>query len=186
MHAKSRVAIIGLLMLRAASATSVPQLSFEQLTDTSDLIATGSVTQSWTAWDAEHKYIWTHYQLSVSSVKKGAAGSSVEFAEPGGAVDGVGMAIAGSVSYRTGENVLIFLQRMPNGYLRTTGWGQGKYSIDGAGRLRAAASLRGLEIVDGKSAAAAPVRSLDGMTVTEASQRIADRVRAAQSTERGQ
>jgi hypothetical protein len=110
----------------------------------------------------------------------------VEFAEPGGAVDGVGMDIAGSVSYRTGENVLIFLQRMPNGYLRTTGWGQGKYSIDGAGRLRAAASLRGLEIVDGKSAAAAPVRSLDGMTVTEASQRIADRVRAAQSTERGQ
>ena len=190
MHARFRglgpVVVAGLLLLQTAHATSVPELTFEELTDTSNAIATGQVMRSWTAWDAEHKYIWTHYQLSVTSVKKGASADVVEFAEPGGVVDGVGMAIAGSVSYQPGENVLIFLQRMPNGYLRTTGWGQGKYVVDGAGRLHAAASLRGLEIVDGKSASAAPAPSLGGMTGTEASRRIAARVRAAQSGERAQ
>ena len=44
--------------------------------------------------------------------------------EPGGIVDGLGMQIAGTPGYAPGEQVMLFLERMPNGYLRNAGMGQ--------------------------------------------------------------
>lgn len=126
-----------LLACVAAHSALVPRLSFEELTDQSDLVASGYINRSWVAWDASHKYLWTHYELDVTSLHKGTAGRVVEFAEPGGTADGIAMEIAGSVIYVPGENVFVFLQKMPNGYLRTTGWAQGKYSL-GMGRPTAA------------------------------------------------
>lgn len=170
---------LALLIAGNAAATSVPKLSFEELTDRSEMIVSGDVTRSWAEWDSEHKYIWTHYELSVSGVQKGAPGATVVLSEPGGEVGLQGMAIAGAVVYRPGDRVLVFLQRMPNGYLRTTGWSQGKYLVDGTGRLHAETSLRGPEVITAQKAAAAPasLRSLDGMAVTELGVRIAARLR---------
>lgn len=145
----------------------IPRLSFEQLTDGSDLILSGTITNTWAAWDAEHKYIWTHYNLAVDSVVKGSAGSSVEFAEPGGAVGNRVISIAGSVTYAVGDNMVVFLARMPNGYLRTAGWAQGKYSLDKNNRLHGAASL--------SSEPNSAVKTLDGVTLGELRQRVAVR-----------
>ena len=169
-----------LILLPMASATTLARLSFEELTDKADLVATGTVTRSWTAWDAEHKYIWTHYEMSVAGGLKGNLARTVEFAEVGGMVDGVGMNVVGSVAYQTGEHVMVFLTRQPNGYLRTTGWGQGKYTVDANNRLHGDASLRQVEIVASPSGvtAASSVRSLDGMSLAEAAQQIVNRVRA--------
>ncbi len=97
--------------------------------------------------------------------------------EPGGVVGTQGMTIAGAVVYQPGDHVLVFLQRMPNGYLRTTGWSQGKYIVDDAGRLHAETSLRGLDVVTAKTGlAAASPRTLDGMTVTDLRARISARL----------
>jgi len=170
--------LVALLFAWNVSATSVPSLTFEELTDHSELIVSGQVTRSWADWDSEHKFIWTHYELSVSSAQKGTPGSTVELAEPGGVVGIQGMAIAGAVVYHPGDQVLVFLQRMPNGYLRTTGWSQGKYTVDNTGRLHAERSLRGLDLVSAQKGApaATPVRTLDGMTVAELRSRISARL----------
>src|SRR3954469_2326238 len=144
----------GFLLLHASRATEIARLSFEELADTSDLVGSGQATHSWAAWDSNRKYIWTHYELSVTSVYKGTPGATVELAEPGGALDGIVMGIAGAVVYTPGEHVLVFLQRMPNGYLRTTGWSQGKYLVDAHGRIRAGLLTRGLEILDTGASAA--------------------------------
>lgn len=169
---------IALLFALNAGAASVPGLTFEQLTDRSELIVSGQVTRSWSDWDSAHKFIWTHYELSVSSVQKGAPGSTVVVSEPGGVVGVQGMNVAGAVRYQPGEQVLLFLQRMPNGYLRTTGWGQGKYTIDSAGRLHPETSSHGLEIVSASKIAlpATPLSSLDGITVSALGARIAARM----------
>jgi len=173
-----------LLLACSASATSVPSLTFEELTDHSEVIVSGQITRSWADWDSEHKFIWTHYELSVSGVQKGVAGATVELSEPGGVVGDRGMAIAGAVQYSPGDRVTVFLERMPNGYLRTTGWGQGKYTVDKTGRLRADASLRGIEVVKadqgGKSnpAAGTSLRTLEGTTIGELRTRVAARVAA--------
>ena len=172
------VLLAGLLLAPAASATTIAKLSFDQLTDKADLVVSGTVSRSWTAWDAEHKYIWTHYQVSVLSEIKGSAGRSVEIEELGGIVGDSGMAVPGSVVYQTGEKVLVFLSRWPNGYLRTTGWGQGKYRIDAGNRLHGDSSLSKVEVVGGPQAAASDVRTLDGMSLNEAAARVTNRVRA--------
>lgn len=170
------------ILLSTASATTVAKLSFEELTDQADIVVSGSITRSWAAWDSEHKYIWTHYELSVLSTIKGAPGQSVEFEELGGVVDGTGMNVAGTVTYQTGEKVLIFLTRQPNGYLRTTGWGQGKYSIDASNQLHGDASLRNVDLVavpaGGSPAAVSAVRSLNGLSLNDAAQKVVSRVRA--------
>ena len=43
-----------------AGATSVPILTFDELAGHSELIVAGEITRSWTGWDGEHKFIWTH------------------------------------------------------------------------------------------------------------------------------
>lgn len=167
------------LWISNAGATSVPSLSFEQLTDRSELIVTGQIARTWTDWDSAHKFIWTHYELTVSAAQKGSPGSTVVLSEPGGVVGIHGMAIAGAVTYQPGERVLVFLERMPNGYLRTTGWSQGKFDVDNAGRLHAELSLGQLEIVSTqKEPAGTPLRALDGMTVQELRARIAARLKS--------
>lgn len=168
-----------LLWTTTAGATSVPSLSFESLTDRSELVVSGQVARSWTDWDSEHKYIWTHYELSVSATHKGASAATVVVSEPGGVVGIEGQAVAGVVGYQTGERVLVFLQRMPNGYLRTTGWSQGKFEVDAAGRLHPESTLGAVELVGvpGKPAAATPLRILNGMSVTELHGRIAARLK---------
>ncbi len=143
----------------AAGATTLPRLTFEQLADSSEIVAAGRVVRTWTAWDPEHKYIWTHYLLSVTDTAKGPHSAAVEFAEPGGALDGMSLTVAGAAGYRVGEDVAVFLSRMPNGYLRTAGWTQGKLSIDKAGRLHAsgaAAALEGGTLTDLKRKVALP------------------------------
>src|SRR6185312_12391703 len=98
--------LAALLTLSFASATTIAKLSFDQLTDHSDLVVSGTVTRSWTAWDTEHKYIWTHYEVSVLSQIKGRAGRTVEIEELGGVVGDSGMTVPGAVVYQTGEKVL--------------------------------------------------------------------------------
>ncbi|HVY94225.1 MAG TPA: hypothetical protein VHA14_15800, partial [Bryobacteraceae bacterium] len=75
-----------LALLPAASATTIKKLSFDQLTDTADIVVSGTVTRSWADWDSNHKYIWTHYEVSVLSQLKGSAGSTVQIDEVGGVV----------------------------------------------------------------------------------------------------
>ena len=105
--------MLALVILPQAVATSVPSLTFNELTDRSEVIVAGRITRSWSDWDSERKFIWTHYELSVSSVHKGAARIAVTVSEPGGVVGGRGMSIAGSVEYSPGDQVAVFLQRMP-------------------------------------------------------------------------
>jgi hypothetical protein len=172
------IGVIALLLLQTASATTIAKLSFDQLTDQADYVVSGTVTRSWTAWDAPHKYIWTHYEVSVLSEIKGRAGRTVEIEELGGVVGDTGMSVPGSVIYQTGEKVLIFLSQWPNGYLRTTGWGQGKYRIDTSNRLHGDGSLAQVEMIAGAGVAA--TRTLEGMSLNEAAQRVTSRVRARQ------
>ena len=137
------ILLCGLFPMLLCAASSLPRLSLESLIQQSDTIVEGRVVRKWAAMDSENKFIWTHYELAVSAAHKGKAGSTVIFSEPGGVAGGMQQAVADAVRYEVGDSVFIFLQRMPNGYLRTTGWAQGKYTVDRAGRVHAAASLAG-------------------------------------------
>jgi hypothetical protein len=156
--------VSAIILSQLAAASDLPQFSFNQMTDNSEIVVSGTVTRTWTDWDPNHKYIWTHYELAVSATHKGAANRTVDIAEPGGELNGMGMSISGGTGYGVGEKVLVFLSRMPNGYLRTAGFGQGKYLVDGNGRVHGA------------------VRAIDGLTISQASQLVAARANNAGGT----
>jgi hypothetical protein len=162
-------AVSVLVFVNLAAASDVPRVSFDELTDSSEVVVSGTVTKTWADWDPDHKYIWTHYELAVSATHKGVTAQRVDIAEPGGEVDGIGMSISGAAGYGVGEKVLVFLSRMPNGYLRTAGLGQGKYLVDSNGRVH------GLAVF--KTGGAEAVRSLEGMSVGQVRQMVGARVR---------
>lgn len=171
-----------IIPVRGALATLVPALSLEQLTDKSEAVVSGTVGRSWSDWDSDHKYIWTHTEIAVTKIHKGAPGKTVVVSEPGGTVGDRGMSIAGAVSYAPGEQVVVFLQRMPNGYLRTTGWNQGKFVVDTAGRVHGSGG--GMEIVQpdaqGKASDSTALRAMEGVAAAELQARVERRVRARQ------
>jgi len=124
---------IGVALLALAPwlawATVVPRLTLEDLVDASDRVVQGRVVASWTAWDQNHRYIWTHYRIRVAEAMKGGGAAEIVISEPGGSLDGQTLLIADAVAYTPGEEVIVFTRRVPAGYLRTTGYGQGKYSV---------------------------------------------------------
>ena len=164
-----RVLILSLVCL-AARATLVPALGLEELIDQSEIIAHGRVTSSWPAWDRGHKYIWTHFRLDVLDPIRGNPGASVVVSEPGGSLDGVTMRISGAPDYAVGEEAVVFLYRTPIGYLRATGYGQGKYTV--APHSRVHANLNGFDLLKADSSRGVPLSTLDGLTVTEFKARV--------------
>jgi hypothetical protein len=167
------VLILPLICL-AAHATQVPALSLEGLIGQSDIIAHGRVISSWPAWDSGHKYIWTHYRIEVLDPIRGNPGASVVVSEPGGSLDGVSMSISGTPDYAVGEEAIVFLYRTPIGYLRATGYGQGKYTV--TPQMRIHASLKGLEILKRDLSSSVSLSTLDGLTVAEFKTRVRDAI----------
>ena len=150
----------------AATATQIPQVSFEEVVHGSQQIVTGRVLRSWVAWGPTHEFLWTHYDVQVESVVKGNPGSTVTISEPGGVLDGRGMDIAGAVHYETGEHVMLFLNKTPVGYYRTVGWSQGKYQIGADGTVHATAGKA--ETLVGEPGRRAGRTSIEGLSISSA------------------
>ena len=173
------VRCVGLLTvtLAAVESTLVPRLTLEQLTAASAYIVVGQVMRSWPAWDTAHQFIWTHYELQVREHWKTEAlpAARIVVSEPGGTINGVTMRIAGALPFESGEEVFLFLYRTPVGYLRATGGGQGKYTIErtDSGERRVRANLAQVELVEPvRNAAvgansATRIENFDGLRLSE-------------------
>ena len=169
----SSLAALTTIGVFACGATIVPRLSVEEMVVRSELILSGRVTGTWAAWDRHHQFIWTHTEITVEDVVKGTHSDRVVVSEPGGVVDGLGMLIAGTPVYVQGERVMLFLERMPNGYLRTTGMGQGKLSISPNGSVHL--TYAGADLFRaGNRPEGTALQSLDAISATEVRRRVAD------------
>ncbi|MBI1356668.1 MAG: hypothetical protein GC160_20200 [Acidobacteria bacterium] len=150
------------------AATLVPEVGFETLVADSEAIVHGTVVRSWTAWDEGHAAIWTHYEVRVASWLKGSPASTIRISEPGGSVGGVHTQIVGAPRYAVGEEIVVFAHRTPIGYLRTSGWSQGKFVVSAGGSGSGNASGKivssvrtGAQIVSAAQPVKTPLSSLD-------------------------
>jgi len=142
-----RQCLLAGLLAAAASAAVVPRFDFDSLVERSDLIARARCLRSWSAWDQQKRFIWTHYELALVDPLKGARAATVVVSEPGGVVGDAGMLIEGVPRYAGGEEVVVFLYRTPEGLLRTRGLAQGKFHVaadPSTGQRRVRASIAGL------------------------------------------
>jgi hypothetical protein len=146
-------ALVLALLLGAGSlqATLVSRMSLEEVVDASETIVQGTVVRKWSAWDEGHKYIWTHYEIQVADKLKGSVPGTFVVSEPGGVVDEIELQIAGTPQYEVGEEIVLFAERTPLGYLRTCGWGQGKFRVTRTpldGKITVRTAAKGIELVE--------------------------------------
>jgi hypothetical protein len=167
----SSLAALAMVGSFACGATSVPRLSLEEMVVHSEMIVSGRVIRTWATWDSQHQFIWTHNEILVEDVVKGRHSDKVVVSEPGGVVDGIGMQIAGSPRYALGERVMVFLERMPNSYLRTTGMGQGKLSISRDGSVHL--TQTGADLVGtGSGTRGTALQTVDATAASEVRRRV--------------
>ena len=162
------LAVAGLLMASCRSDAAVfPRVTAEELTAQSQVIVEGNVVRSWTAWDAEHKYIWTHYEVSVTDALRGPRTTTVTVSEPGGTLEGVHQQFSGAVPYVAGESAVLFLYKTPIGYWRSVGGPQGKFIVEPDGRVRP--SVQDAMFIDrsGRPPAGTPLAALNGLRLAE-------------------
>jgi len=173
-------ALVGLFPA-AAAATLVPEVGFEALVSESEAIVHGTVVRSWTAWDSERTAIWTHYEIAVADWLKGRSRPTIRISEPGGSLDGVHTQIVGAPRYAIGEEVVVFADETPIGYLRTSGWSQGKFQVSsrGAAAQKIVSSVStGATIVNGAGKPQTPLRQFNQTELSGFMNRIRRQVAA--------
>lgn len=93
-------------------------------------IVRGSVRSVVSGYDEQHKAIFTYITLSVQEVFKGQIISSeIVIKEPGGVTQDRGSVIFGTPEFKTGEDVLLYLDTWADGSLRVHQWFLGKYNV---------------------------------------------------------
>lgn len=114
-----------------AGATTIAQLSVEQMTDASDLVVRGTVESLDVEYDV-HGHIITVAEIQVTEAVKGSVdvGDVLRVESPGGALDGYMMDVPSAARYSVGEDTFLFLSEHSDGVsYGTVGMEIGKYSV---------------------------------------------------------
>ena len=169
--------IQGLEHLAASEGKGLPEFLAQV-----DAIIHGTIARTWSAWDSSHEFIWTHYELRLTESMLGDRLDKVVISEPGGTVGNDSMEIVGAPRYRIGEEVVLLTARTPIGYLRTSGWGQGRFDVVAdprTGTKVVRSGLAGIELVEPAGAASPATlkpgtspKSLDGLPLDQFKTRI--------------
>jgi hypothetical protein len=114
-----------------AWATTLVQMSLEQLSQAATDIVRGQVVYQESSWDASHKLIRTVTQVAVEQRMKGQAPELIEIEQPGGKIGNLRLYVPGTVHFLPGAKYLLFVepaQATPSRYL-VVGMTQGAYRI---------------------------------------------------------
>lgn len=117
---------------REALATSLVPLTIEQMTDASDLVIRGMVTEVW-AFEDDKGRIWTRAQIEVTKVLKGdPATQTVIVDQLGGVWNDSMMLVSDAARFSVGEDAYFFLENLKSGHTVTVGMYQGKFTVQQA------------------------------------------------------
>ncbi|NDD63384.1 MAG: hypothetical protein EBZ36_05325 [Acidobacteria bacterium] len=115
------------------SASTVIIPSDEEMVIGSRAIVRGTVLSTMSGYDPRYKSVFTYTILRLTQVLKGEivadAAGEIVIKEPGGITGNIGSEIYGIPIFKSGEDVLLYLDTWPDGSLRVYQWFLGKYLI---------------------------------------------------------
>jgi hypothetical protein len=118
------------LMSAAAGATTFVEVDDAELLRSSEIVLVGTVTGVEASEPDATGAIYTYVHVQPDRIIKGDLdGGPVVLREPGGRFGDQEERIFGAPEFWTGERVLLFLTRNPDGTLRTNNLSMGKYSL---------------------------------------------------------
>jgi len=151
-----------LVLTTVAHATQIVYQTPRQMGATSTVVVEGRVSSVRSFWNSDRTQILTEAQIAVSASHKGQAPGTVRVVQLGGVVGHVRVNVAGALSWQPDEEVLLFLEAMPNGAHRVAGFSQGKYRVErdeaSGRRFVVAPSLEGVELVGAPDGSPPPAR----------------------------
>ncbi len=109
-------------------ATQIIHRTPQQLGERSELVVHGHVMTVQSAWNDKRTKIFTTTVISVENTYKGAAAPVVEIIQLGGVVDNIRVNVSGSLQWRPGEEVVLFLAPYEGKYA-VSGFSQGKFNV---------------------------------------------------------
>ena len=129
----ARLAVIALLLSilipASAGATSMAQMSLEDLAASSPVLVYGTVVSATPRWNADHTLIVTEVRMRVETALKGLAPDEIVFVQPGGAVGKLQVDVPGASAFRPGEEAVLFLAPDPAGTLHVIGLDRGRFDV---------------------------------------------------------
>lgn len=150
--------LAGVLALALSAAPSpasqVMHQTLRDLTLGSSDVVIGRVEATRTHWNDAHTRIVTDVTVSVSESLKGAPGDRLVLRQLGGDLDGFRYAVAGSPSFREGEEALLFVWRDAQGRAQVNALAQGKFDITtdpATGERTVQRGLEGLRVREARS-----------------------------------
>ena len=114
----------------SASQTYPGPASVAQLARRADVVVVGDVASVVGAWDAARTEIHTRVELAVAETLKGTAAPGLSFTQIGGRIGDRITTVAGAVTFETGQRVLVFLERRPDGSLRLVDPFHGTFRVE--------------------------------------------------------
>jgi len=113
-----------------ALATQLVYMTPRQMGERAELVVAGTVTATESFWNEKRTKIFTRIEVAIDASYKGAAVPTVSLLQLGGTVNGIRTTVSGAIRWRTGEEVLLFLEPYTQGVYQVTGLSQGKYRIE--------------------------------------------------------
>ncbi len=123
--------LFSILMAQCALATSVVPPSFDDLVRRADFIFTGRAISQQSEWRQKggEKSIITLVSFQVNAVHKGSAGSVVTLQFLGGTVGNATLDVSEMPKFKTGERVVLFVEKNGVNASPLIGFCHGKFSI---------------------------------------------------------
>ncbi len=163
------LALAALLVSLAGPAAAAVGLAatVEELAGESDAVVRGRVAGRASRWTDGGRRLVTEIILEVNERWRGEAPGRVVLRVPGGERDGVGQRVDGAPAFDDGEEVVVFLRRLPGGAFRVHGLAQGKFRVlEGEARP----DLRRIRLVAGEARPGS--RRVEAMPIGELARRV--------------
>jgi len=126
MHVWTRL-LTGLALTLSVSATTLEQLSLDEMAQKSTAIVRARVTGSHAGTRGTD--IYTYFQLQVLETWKSSGQSNTEVAVPGGVVDGIRQTVSGAPELKPGHEYVLFLWTGRSGLTQVMGLSQGLFKL---------------------------------------------------------
>jgi len=124
------VLFVAAILAGAAQSTQIIYRSPKQMGDEASLVVSGKVSGVRSYWNDKQTKIFTETTIQIDEAYKGDAASTVRIIQMGGVVGTVRMHVHGALTWRTGEDVLLFLDSHDANRYRVFGFSQGKFGVE--------------------------------------------------------
>jgi hypothetical protein len=125
---------LGLSIIMPTRATTLEQLTLDEMAQKSTAIVRARVTGSHTGTHGSRGTdIYTYFQLQVIETWKSGGQKTTEVAVPGGAFGGIRQSVTGAPELKPGQEYVLFLWTSRSGLTQVIGLSQGLFKVSEEG-----------------------------------------------------